>query len=218
MNDVVTEHYQRLGDRYDDFLYYSPEFVRTLTTKMVEMLKLAPDDLFVDLGCGTGMYSVDILQQVPLKAEVIGVDPFVEMLRRIPPEARIKGVVQDALVFSAEPGEYDKVLMKEAIHHVEDRRGLLANLHSRLRPGGRLLLVHVPPKLQYPLFRRALERCEGWPADPAELERLMLEAGYAVERDAVDYPHAIPKDTYFAMVENQYMSVLSSFSSEEISA
>jgi SAM-dependent methyltransferase len=218
MTDVVTEHYQRLGDRYDEFLYYSPEFVRALTTKMIEMLELAPDDLFVDLGCGTGMYSIDIIEQVPLKADVIGVDPFVEMLRRIPPEARIKGVVQDALAFSAEPGEYDKVLMKEAIHHVEDRRSLLANLHRRLRPGGRLLLVHVPPKLQYPLFRRALERCERWHADPDELERLMLDAGYAVERDALDYPHAIPKDIYFAMVKNQYMSVLSSFSSEEISA
>lgn len=218
MTDVVTEHYQRLGDRYDDFLYYSPEFVRTLTAKMIEMLELAPDDVLVDLGCGTGMYSIDILEQVPLKAEVIGVDPFVEMLRRIPPEAGISGVVQDALAFSAEPGEYDKVLMKEAVHHVENRRALLANLHRRLRPGGRLLLVHVPPKLQYPLFRRALERCERWHADPDELERLMLEAGYAVERDAVDYPHAIPKETYFAMVENQYMSVLSSFSSDEISA
>jgi ubiquinone/menaquinone biosynthesis C-methylase UbiE len=218
MTDVVTEHYQRLASRYDDFLYYSPEFVRALTTKMIEMLELAPGDVLVDLGCGTGMYSIDILEQVPLEAEVIGVDPFVEMLRRIPPGARIKGVAQDALTFSAGLGEFDKVLIKEAIHHVEDRRSLLDNLRRRLRPGGRILLVHVPPKLQYPLFRRALERCERWHADPDQLEALMLEVGYAVEREALDYPHKIPKETYFAMVENQYMSVLSSFSSEEIGA
>jgi ubiquinone/menaquinone biosynthesis C-methylase UbiE len=218
MTDVITEHYQRLADRYDDFLYYSPEFVRALTTKMIEMLELTPDDVLVDLGCGTGMYSIDILEQVPLEAEVIGVDPFVEMLRRIPPDARIKGVAQDALTFSAGLGEFDKVLMKEAIHHVEDRRSLLDNLRRRLRQGGRILLVHVPPKLRYPLFQRALERCERWHADPDQLEALMLEVGYAVERDALDYPHRIPKESYFAMVENQYMSVLSSFSSEEIGA
>ncbi len=216
MTKVVEEHYRYLADRYDDFLYYSPEFVRALTTKMIDMLELAPEDVLVDLGCGTGMYSIDILEQVPLEADVIGVDPFEEMLRRIPPQARIRPVQQDALAFSHQPIQFDKVLMKEAIHHVEDRRSLLANLQRGLRPGGRLLLVHVPPKLQYPLFRRALERCERWHADPNELEHLLEETGYSVERDSLDYPHAIPKEIYLAMVKHRYMSVLSSFSDEEI--
>ena len=37
--EVVHEHYRRLGADYDSFLLYSPEFVRTLTTKMVKMLE-----------------------------------------------------------------------------------------------------------------------------------------------------------------------------------
>jgi hypothetical protein len=39
-----------------------------------------------------------------------------------------------------------------------------------------------------------------------------------VVRDSLDYPHAIPEETHFATVENRYMSVLSSFSDEEIRA
>lgn len=31
---TVAEHYRRLAGRYDEFLYYSPRFVRTLTSRM----------------------------------------------------------------------------------------------------------------------------------------------------------------------------------------
>ena len=50
----------------------------------------------------------------------------------------------------------------------------------------------------------------GWIAEWLE------KAGFEVSRDAVDYPHSIPTRTYFRMVANQYMSVLSSFSQREI--
>lgn len=213
---VVDEHYTRLGKDYDEFLYYSPEFVRSLTLKMIEKLGLRPADRMVDLGCGTGMYSVDILKQVPLEAPVIGVDPFSTMLQRIPGEANIQAIAEDAVVFSRRLGEYDKILIKETIHHIDAKQELFANLRERLTPGGRLLLVHVPPDVKYPLFRRALDRCLGWHANPDDLVELLGEAGFRVERDALDYPHRIPKDHYFRMVRGQYMSVLSSFSEGEI--
>ena len=214
---VVQEHYRRLGEDYDRFLLYSPEFVRTLTAKMVAMLDLREDDRLVDLGAGTAMYSLDILQQVPLRTPVVAVEPFEEMLRNIPEDPRIEPVGQDAMAFAREPREYSKVLMKEMIHHVEDRPELFTNLRDRLAgDDARMLLVHVPPKLDYPLFRRALERCESWHADPDELVRDLEKVGMTVERDALDYRHALPKEHYFRMVRGQYMSVLSSFSAEEI--
>ncbi|MDP8988278.1 MAG: SAM-dependent methyltransferase, partial [Actinomycetota bacterium] len=76
--------------------------------------------------------------------------------------------------------------------------------------------VHVPPELDYPLFEAAKERARRWHADPDELERLLADAGFQVARDAVDWRHAVPKQRYFDMVASQYMSVLSSFTQEEI--
>lgn len=216
MKEVLKEHYSRLADSYDQFLYYSPDFVRRLSSKMIECLELAPGDRMVDLGCGTGMYSADIRKQVPMEREIVGVDPFQEMLDGIPADAGIRPVCDEALAFSRREGEYDKVLMKEAVHHVDDREELLRNLHDRLAPGGRVLLVHVPPKLHYPVFRAALERSERWLADPDELEVLLEEVGFRVERDSLDHLHSLPKHHYFAMVENRYMSVLSSFDDDEI--
>lgn len=217
-NRVVHEHYNRLAKQYDEYLLYSPQFVRTLTSKMVQMLGLRENDRLVDLGCGTGMYSIDIAEQVPLTQKIIGVDPFGSMLAQIPPEAQIDPVEADALAFSREPRDYNKVFMKEAVHHITDRAELFANLYERLPSGGVLLLVHVPPRVQYPLFDKALRRCLNWHADPDELVTLLGAAGFRVERDGLDYPHELPREKYFEMVRGQYMSVLSSFTAQEIEA
>jgi ubiquinone/menaquinone biosynthesis C-methylase UbiE len=216
MKNVIHTHYTRLAKNYDDFLYYSPDFVRSLTKKMIEKLQLQEDDQMADIGCGTGMYSLDILKQVSLKKPIICVDPFQGMLDGISKEAPITRICMDALSFSRQPGSYDKILIKETIHHVTEKKEFFLNLYQRLNPNGILLLVHVPPKVQYPLFQTALARCENWHADPDDLERGMKEGGFQVERDILDFPHSIPKEKYFKMVEGCYMSVLTSFEEEEI--
>jgi trans-aconitate methyltransferase len=218
MKEVLDTHYTRLASDYDDFLYYSRDFVRTLTSKMIEKLELGEDDALVDLGCGTGMYSLDILDQVSLNKPVTGVDPYPEMLARIPEDAPVNRVAMDGLEFSRQPGLYNKILIKETVHHISEREELFANLHERLEPNGILLLVHVPPDVRYPLFGKALERCMEWHADPDELVEQLAGAGFRVTRDAVDYPHAIPREQYFRMVAGCYMSALTSLSEEELSA
>jgi ubiquinone/menaquinone biosynthesis C-methylase UbiE len=214
--NVLDTHYTRLAEDYDDFLYYSPQFVRTLSSKMIERLELKEDDTLVDLGCGTGMYSLDILKQIRLKHPIIGVDPYPGMLANIPDDAPIRPVAMDGFEFSRKPGRYNKILIKETVHHITERDAFFANLHQRLAPGGILLLVHVPPRVQYPLFQKALERCLAWHADPDELTKQLQHAGFKVAWDAVDFPHAIPKAQYFKMVENCYMSALTSLSEDEL--
>ncbi|HSS66480.1 MAG TPA: SAM-dependent methyltransferase, partial [Gammaproteobacteria bacterium] len=74
------------------------------------------------------------------------------------------------------------------------------------------------PEIDYPLFRKALERSRSWHADPSALVRALEAAGFAVERDTLEYRHALPKETYFSMVAGRYMSLLTSFSDEELEA
>lgn len=214
--EVIDRHYRRLAEKYDQYLHYSDEFVRTLTRKMVEMLDLRPGDRFVDLGGGTGIYTIEIMAQVPFEHRVTLVDRFPEMLAKVPEDAAIDTVAMDGLEFAEQPGRrYDKVLIKEAVHHVKDRQRLFDALFEHLSPGGALLLVHVPPDIQYPLFEAALERAKHWHADPNELERQLARAGFEVRREGLDYWHAIPKRQYFDMVRASYMSVLTSFSEKE---
>jgi trans-aconitate methyltransferase len=214
----VTEHYQRIAERYTDYLSYSGDFVPTLAEKMVDMLRLSPDDTFVDIGGGSGIYTAAILDQVPLTTPPAVVDPFAEMLEGIPPELPVEKVHMDGFEFAAEPRSYDKVLIKETIHHIDARDELIRRLHDSIEPRGALLLVHVPPDLDYPLFDAALERARDWHAHPDELERQMTDAGFTVQRDAVDWTHQLPKERYSEMVASQYMSVLSSFDDDELAA
>lgn len=216
MKDATATHYQRLAQNYDTFLYYSPRFVRTQTAKMIDKLELEPDDVFVDLGCGTGMYTLDILQQVRFKHDVLCVDPFPEMLDWIPEKAPVERVCMDGLTFSKEPFSFDKMLIKEAVHHIPDRKALFDGLYQHLSAGGMLLLVHVPPEVRYPLFQAALDRCRTWHADPDELISLLCKSGFEVGRDGLDYVHEIPKERYFEMVAGRYMSVLSTFEDDEL--
>jgi ubiquinone/menaquinone biosynthesis C-methylase UbiE len=217
-SDVLDEHYQSLANDYDEFLYYSSDFVRTLTAKMIDHLELTEDDRLADICCGTGIYSLDILEQVDLHQPVLGVDPYPEMLAGIPDEANIEPIATTALDFSREPASYDKVLIKEGIHHVRHRPEFFTNVHDNLSSGGRMLLVHVPPEVDYPLFDAALERCRHWHADPDELEIQLVTAGFTLDRDAVDIQHEMPTSHYLRMVESCYMSVLTSFEKEELRA
>lgn len=214
----VTEHYQRISERYIDYLSYSGDFVPTLAEKMIDMLRLSPDDTLVDIGGGSGIFAAAILDQIDLEKPPTIVDPFAEMLEIIPEDLPVEKVCMDGLDFADESRSYDKVLIKETIHHIDERDELMRRLYDRIAPGGALLLVHVPPELDYPLFDAALERVRTWHADPDELEQQMADAGFTVERDAVDWTHELPKERYAQMVESQYMSVLSSFDDDELAA
>jgi ubiquinone/menaquinone biosynthesis C-methylase UbiE len=185
---------------------------------MIDMLRLSPDDTLVDIGGGSGIFAAAIIDQISLETPPTIVDPFSEMLDIIPEDLPVQKLCKDGLDFAAEPRSYDKVLIKETIHHIDERDELMQRLHERIEPDGALLLVHVPPELDYPLFDAALERARNWHADPDELEKQMGNAGFTVERDAVDWKHRLPKERYRQMVESQYMSVLSSFDDDELAA
>ncbi len=216
--NVILEHYTRLADGYDDFLVYSDEFVRTHSRKMIDKLRLTEHSILVDLGGGTGIFCKDILKQVPLRHKVLLVDPFQQMLDKARDHEGIECICQDAVAFSERPMRYDAVLMKEAVHHIADKARLFQNLHRNLDNGGRLLLVHIPPEIDYPLFQKALERSLTWHANPEELQRLLEETGFQVEKDRLVVRHEMPKERYFAMVRAQYMTLLSSFSDDELAA
>lgn len=216
MTQLIDDHYQRLAPLYDRFLSYSATFVRSLSSKMIERLALKPDDRLVDLGCGTGMYAMDILRQVPLRYPIACVEPSRDMLARLPRMGGLTPINVDAQSFARSRARYEKVLMKETIHHIAGKQELFLNLYKQLTKSGMARFVHVPRKLDYPLFQEALVRCEQWHVDAGHLTRLLERAGFETDQDMLEYRHAIPKDLYFEMVECRYMSVLSTFSDERI--
>lgn len=100
----------------------------------------------LDAGCGPGLYAADLVAR---GADVVGVDASAEMVRLA--RARVATGAEFRVHDLASPldwldgGCFDVALLALVIHHVDDRVGLLRELHRVLRPGGVLVVsTHHP--------------------------------------------------------------------------
>ncbi|MBC20221.1 MAG: SAM-dependent methyltransferase [Planctomycetaceae bacterium] len=113
---------------------------------LLRALKLKPDDVVCDLGCGNGFYALEIAKQVP-KGKVIGVDIQPEMLRMLRERARISGVKNIELVLGtlSDPklprGKVDLVFCVDAYHEFSHPEKMLRAIRRSLSKSGRLALV-----------------------------------------------------------------------------
>lgn len=212
----ILESYARSAPNID--AYYPREFIRSLSSMIIDKLELRETDALVDLGCGAGVFTREIVDQVALRRPVLAVDPVREMLARIPKTRRIETIQEDAFAFSESPGAYtySKVLIKDALYHVQRGTTLLANLHRDLPVGGIVLLVHASPFEEYPLFPGARSRWSVLHPEAEELMKLLTHVGFIADREEAEFRREIPGDRHLDMIRDRYFPGLSTFSDEEI--
>ncbi|MGK7937824.1 MAG: methyltransferase domain-containing protein [Xenococcaceae cyanobacterium] len=216
-NQQIQNHYRQLAQNYDDLWTYSPDFIKFIAKNIIEQLNLQFTDKLADLGCGTGLFAKEISHQIKLQYPIVCVDSSPEMLEQIPLNDTYQPREMEAMDFASQGDIFDKIFIKEMIHHISDKPKLIANLFNRLNPGGILLLILLPPTIEYPLFESAKKSYEELQPHYRELEDIFEPVGFQTEVSFVKYPLSLDKDKYFKMVENRYMSLLSMFNDEEIS-
>lgn len=127
---------------------------------VIARLELTPDDVVVDVGCGTASLAIRIKQQQP-GARVIGVDPDPQVLAIARAKVRRAGVqvefvegMGDRAVEFLGPGMATKVVSSLVLHQcpVPMKKAMIANMFTLLRPGGELVIA------DYGLQRDALMR------------------------------------------------------------
>jgi hypothetical protein len=102
------------------------------------------------------------------------------------------------------------------VHHLADPKHTLRGLADRLAPSGRLLVVMLPASIKYPLFQAALTRFEELQPDPRHLVEHLRAAGLETALTHVEHELRIDRERYIGMVRARYMSLLSTFSDDEI--
>jgi len=150
-------------------------------------------------------------------------EPSAAMLAQVPRDERLIPVAASAQDLASGrvrlPHDgYDAILLKEVLHHVDDRAAVIDGLARLLRPGGRMLVVMLPTEISYPLFAAALRVFAGRQPDPAEVAGEMRSAGLRAEVNYLAYPLTFPTGRYLQMVRNRYMSLLSAFDDEQLEA
>ncbi len=221
MDDQLEQHYEHLAETYDATWDHRPDYVDWMQDHIRNHLQLKSGQRIVDIGAGTGLFLKRLLPYGTPETPVVAVEPSAPMLDRLPEDPRLTGVLATAeeIVAGNAKVPYDEVdvmMGKEAVHHFKDIDATVAGLCRMLAPGGRILFVSLPPKLQYPLFQAALDRFASKQPDPEAVAEAMRGAGLEASVTYEEWQVKVERDEWVRLVGNQWMSVLSSFSDEEI--
>jgi SAM-dependent methyltransferase len=210
------DHYTNLASHYDEYYRYSDDYVNYFTDKIIEGLAINNKETVVEVGAGTGIFAREIQNKIP-SLRMICVDNSAIMLNGNK-DGRIMQICKDAVEFSREKIAYDKVYMKEFIHHIarENRLSLFKGLYSQLTSNGVLLILVEPERLNYPLFEEALRRFESRQPSHLQIISELQLAGFSTSFSVKSYPICLAKSKYIEMVRNRYMSVLEYFTDTEL--
>jgi ubiquinone/menaquinone biosynthesis C-methylase UbiE len=108
---------------------------------ILDLLKPGHGELILDAGCGTGVFTLDILSA---GSRVIGLDLSLPMLRRAKEKAGrgpFKVVVGDILTLPFPKDAFDKVVSITALEFVEDGRAAIDELFRVTKRGGCIVVA-----------------------------------------------------------------------------
>lgn len=137
--------------------------------QLLAALKIKPDQVVCDMGCGSGFYTVRMAKLVGDKGKVLAVDIQPEMLSLLEKTAKRAGVKQIKPVLGTpiDPrlpeGEVDLILLVDVYHEFGYPEQMLAAMRKSLKPGGRIALAefrledpNVPIKLLHKMSKEQI--------------------------------------------------------------
>ena len=98
----------------------------------------------VDLGCGTGVFTIPMAEITGKAGKVYGVDnsaELLEYLRRKKPPLNIVLINSDVRKTGLESGIADFCLLAFILHEVKDPEVLVSEAHRLLKSGGKMMAV-----------------------------------------------------------------------------
>ncbi|WP_406096402.1 class I SAM-dependent methyltransferase [Kitasatospora purpeofusca] len=188
--------------RFAPVRFYDPVVALTrerLWRSLVAMhIAPRPEDVVVDVGCGTGSLAV-LLNRVEPRATVIGVDPDPEALAVARRKAAAAGATPewrlgmgDAVAGIVGAGTADTVVSSLVLHQcpVPMKRAVLTAMHETLRPGGKLVIADygrqrtAAMRLAFRFVQLADGKADTQPNADGILPRLIAEAGFQDVRES----------------------------------
>jgi ubiquinone/menaquinone biosynthesis C-methylase UbiE len=126
----------------------NPERRRVLPPeKTLRELGLREGDSFVDIGCGTGYFTIPAIDIVGPGGRVFGIDVSERMLDKLRERTerdqldRLTLIKSDGHSLGLQVGIVSFAFMANVLHEIEDRKEFLQEIYRSLVPGGRFALI-----------------------------------------------------------------------------
>lgn len=153
----MNSHYNNIAETFDKNWGFTEKYKKWMISNIINLLDLNDNDIFIDIGAGTGLYTKLIEEKIKFKNKILFVEPSLDM-------ANLAKINEKFLVFNENSSDFfkrkihfDKILFKEVIHHIDNRNELWENLYNSLNSKGKFLIITRPQNIKIPLFNKAKE-------------------------------------------------------------
>ncbi len=136
----AKESFRQMAPVYDKYRKPDELILRLLSEEIRKLAGRVGNLSMLDVGCGTGGYSIPLAKQFAI--ELTGIDVSKEMLDR----ARVKypnenWILGDIESIDFEENSFDVVLMSYVLHHMRDYKRTLETVYDILKKGFGLLFI-----------------------------------------------------------------------------
>jgi ubiquinone/menaquinone biosynthesis C-methylase UbiE len=144
-------------DRYDQW-FTTPigALVRKYEAELLlDLLGPRPGEIILDAGCGTGVFTLDILA---FGARVIGLDISLPMLGRARKKAGdypLRIVLGDMLHLPFPESSFDRIVSVTALEFIEDGQAVIGELFRVTKRGGSIVVATLNSLSRWATLRRA---------------------------------------------------------------
>jgi demethylmenaquinone methyltransferase / 2-methoxy-6-polyprenyl-1,4-benzoquinol methylase len=154
----VNRMFDRIAGRYDLLnAVMSAGLHRRWAERAADAAQVSPGDSVLDVCCGTGDLTLELIDRVAPGGYAIGCDFSEPMLDLAREKATGRGSSQirfewaDALQLPYDGGRFDAVTVGYGVRNFADRERGLREMVRVLRPGGRLVILEITQPTRPPL-------------------------------------------------------------------
>ncbi len=178
---IVRATFNAVADAYD---HPGLRFFPACSRQLADLLDLRGDEQVLDVATGTGHVALELAARLP-RGRATGVDFSAGMLAQARKKAAARGLANvdfaemDMQDLRFDGGRFDAATCSFGIFFVEAMEATLAQIASKVRPGGTVALTSFRLDYFYPLRQLLLDRlaARGIALPSQPWERIATEAG-----------------------------------------
>lgn len=214
MNETPN-HFDSIAEVFNRIWYFSDDYKDFVIQHIIHDLNLSNDDILADIGGGTGTFTSRLAIEASLE-KAYCIEPASAMCAEASKLNNITAICTDGHTFLSHQIPFTKLLLKEVIHHINERELFWHNLREALPNKGSLLIITRPQHIAFPFFDAAKEAFARNQPPHEDIVKELKKCDFSVTSSHRSHTFSLSKENWYEMLRHRFMSDLGDFSDQEI--